>query len=212
MASFISGGAGSLTKSGNGTLIITGANAFTGSVNINAGTLQLSGSSAAIGSAQTGTTLLNLRQGATLDLNAAGPLAAELLALRGRDLAVDAVVGGFAGLGAVHIIDDDRPTIVPSAVEVAEGDGPVNALDGALRSALAKSFPKIRALTLTDYKVRILDGNAATAARTRSAAWSVRFLVQPVGDEGVVHRRHRAAQLERCVICANVRSGRAARA
>lgn len=50
---------------------------------------------------------------------------------------------------------------------VAEGDGPVNALDGALRSALAKSFPKIRSLALTDYKVRILDGVAGTGAKTR---------------------------------------------
>lgn len=50
---------------------------------------------------------------------------------------------------------------------VAEGDGPVNALDGALRSALAKSFPQIRKLSLTDYKVRILDGVAGTGAKTR---------------------------------------------
>jgi 2-isopropylmalate synthase len=50
---------------------------------------------------------------------------------------------------------------------VAEGDGPVNALDGALRSGLAQSFPKLRKIWLTDYKVRILDGVAGTAARTR---------------------------------------------
>ena len=51
--------------------------------------------------------------------------------------------------------------------EVAEGDGPVNALDSALRHALAKSFPKLKKVTLTDYKVRILDGFAGTAAKTR---------------------------------------------
>ncbi len=50
---------------------------------------------------------------------------------------------------------------------VAEGDGPVNALDSALRSALGRSFPKLRGVQLTDYKVRILDGVAGTAARTR---------------------------------------------
>jgi 2-isopropylmalate synthase len=50
---------------------------------------------------------------------------------------------------------------------VAEGDGPVNALDGALRSALAQSFPHLGHVQLTDYKVRILDGVAGTAARTR---------------------------------------------
>lgn len=50
---------------------------------------------------------------------------------------------------------------------VADGDGPVNALDGALRSALARSFPSLRKISLTDYKVRILDGIAGTAAKTR---------------------------------------------
>jgi 2-isopropylmalate synthase len=43
----------------------------------------------------------------------------------------------------------------------------VNALDGALRSALAKSFPVLRKVKLTDYKVRILDGIAGTGAKTR---------------------------------------------
>ena len=50
---------------------------------------------------------------------------------------------------------------------VAEGDGPVDALDGALRSALAKSFPQIKKIKLTDYKVRIIDTATGTAARTR---------------------------------------------
>jgi 2-isopropylmalate synthase len=51
--------------------------------------------------------------------------------------------------------------------EVAEGDGPVNALDGALRRALIKSFPQLKKVTLTDYKVRIIDSATGTAARTR---------------------------------------------
>jgi 2-isopropylmalate synthase len=50
---------------------------------------------------------------------------------------------------------------------VAEGDGPVNALDGALRAALGRLFPRVRKLTLVDYKVRILDGVAGSAAKTR---------------------------------------------
>ncbi len=50
---------------------------------------------------------------------------------------------------------------------VAEGDGPVNALDTALRSALVKSFPQLKQVTLTDYKVRILDSATGTAAKTR---------------------------------------------
>lgn len=51
--------------------------------------------------------------------------------------------------------------------EVAEGDGPVNALDAALRAALTKSFPQLKKVTLTDYKVRILDSATGTAAKTR---------------------------------------------
>ncbi len=50
---------------------------------------------------------------------------------------------------------------------VAEGDGPVNALDGALRKALIRFFPAIEKVHLTDYRVRILDPEEATAAKTR---------------------------------------------
>ena len=49
----------------------------------------------------------------------------------------------------------------------AEGHGVVNALDKALRQALMRHFPSIDRVSLIDYKVRILDGHAATAARTR---------------------------------------------
>jgi 2-isopropylmalate synthase len=50
---------------------------------------------------------------------------------------------------------------------VAEGDGPVNALDSALRAALVKFYPKLETVKLTDYKVRILDSATGTAAKTR---------------------------------------------
>jgi 2-isopropylmalate synthase len=49
----------------------------------------------------------------------------------------------------------------------ADGNGPVNALDGALRKALGAFYPVLDAVHLVDYKVRILDGATATAARTR---------------------------------------------
>lgn len=49
----------------------------------------------------------------------------------------------------------------------ADGNGPVNALDSALRKALGAFYPELDAVHLIDYKVRILDGIAATAARTR---------------------------------------------
>jgi 2-isopropylmalate synthase len=50
---------------------------------------------------------------------------------------------------------------------IAEGDGPVNALDGALRLALVKFFPRLQRVQLEDYKVRILDSTTGTSARTR---------------------------------------------
>jgi 2-isopropylmalate synthase len=49
----------------------------------------------------------------------------------------------------------------------ASGNGPVNALDAALRKALSPRFPALSGVTLHDYKVRILDGAAGTAATTR---------------------------------------------
>ena len=52
-------------------------------------------------------------------------------------------------------------------LEVAEGNGPVAALDRALRKALVKFYPQIAEFYLADYKVRILDGGAGTAAKTR---------------------------------------------
>jgi 2-isopropylmalate synthase len=51
--------------------------------------------------------------------------------------------------------------------EVAEGDGPVNALDAALRKALNGRFPSLRGMHLVDYKVRVINSEAATAASVR---------------------------------------------
>ena len=52
-------------------------------------------------------------------------------------------------------------------ITAAEGDGPVNALDMALRKALDKFYPELRQIHLTDYKVRVLDTQSATAAKVR---------------------------------------------
>ena len=49
----------------------------------------------------------------------------------------------------------------------AEGNGPVNALDNALRKALEGFYPGLKRMSLRDYKVRILDQGAGTSARTR---------------------------------------------
>jgi 2-isopropylmalate synthase len=53
-------------------------------------------------------------------------------------------------------------------LEAAEGNGPVAALDAALRKALVNFYPPIADFELTDYKVRILNGNTGTSAKTRA--------------------------------------------
>lgn len=54
-----------------------------------------------------------------------------------------------------------------TVMTVAEGNGPVNALDQALRKALTPHYPVLEAMHLSDYKVRILTPSDATAALTR---------------------------------------------
>ena len=49
----------------------------------------------------------------------------------------------------------------------ADGDGPVNALDNALRKALDKFFPNLDSMGLIDFKVRVMDGRGGTAAKVR---------------------------------------------
>src|SRR3546814_17159537 len=52
-------------------------------------------------------------------------------------------------------------------MEVADGNGPVNALDTALRKALVPLYPQLEDMRLVDYKVRILTPQAGTRAVTR---------------------------------------------
>ncbi|MCL4261579.1 MAG: citramalate synthase [Anaerolineae bacterium] len=72
---------------------------------------------------------------------------------RGRGLNAEAIVKVRVGPKRMHT--------------VAEGNGPVNALDAALRKALVDVYPTLSGVKLADYKVRILDGENATAATTR---------------------------------------------
>jgi 2-isopropylmalate synthase len=69
--------------------------------------------------------------------------------------------GIFAEAMVKVIVDDER---IHTA---AEGNGPVNALDGALRKALTPRYPQLEHFHLADYKVRILDGQNGTRATTR---------------------------------------------
>ncbi|MFY9271723.1 MAG: citramalate synthase [Thermacetogeniaceae bacterium] len=59
----------------------------------------------------------------------------------------------------------------------AEGDGPVNAVDNALRKALEGFYPSLKEMHLVDYKVRVLDGKDGTAAK-------VRVLIESADSEG----------------------------
>ena len=77
----------------------------------------------------------------------------EVAAENDRDLVTEATV-------KVQVRDDVR-------YEVGEGDGPVNALDAALRKALNGTYPGLRTMHLVDYKVRVVNSEAGTAARIR---------------------------------------------
>ena len=69
------------------------------------------------------------------------------------------------GLGASAVI---KVTVNgQTEITAADGNGPVNALDKALRKALEKFYPELASVHLTDYKVRVLDSTAATASRVR---------------------------------------------
>lgn len=78
----------------------------------------------------------------------------------------------------VHIEKDaDRPCTAHATIKIsvggkeeitaAEGDGPVSALDNALRKALDKFYPELATMRLIDFKVRVIDGRKGTAARVR---------------------------------------------
>ena len=66
----------------------------------------------------------------------------------------------------VQVGDEDLHT-------ASDGNGPVNALDRALRKGLGAFYPQLDAVHLVDYKVRILDGESATGAKTRVVIESV---------------------------------------
>ncbi len=71
---------------------------------------------------------------------------------------------GDTGCEATVMIEGPDGVVEHTA---AQGNGPVNALDRALRKALTKFYPSIEKLQLHDYKVRVLDGQAGTESRVR---------------------------------------------
>ena len=60
----------------------------------------------------------------------------------------------------------------------AEGNGPVGALDGALRKGLVDAYPELSAIRLTDYKVRVVNEGAGTGA-------AVRVVIESADDKDV---------------------------
>lgn len=69
---------------------------------------------------------------------------------------------GFNALSMIKIIVNGKEKLT-----AAEGNGPVNAMDKALRKALIEFYPNLKKISLTDYKVRVLDGENTTAAKVR---------------------------------------------
>jgi 2-isopropylmalate synthase len=114
-------------------------------------------------------------------------LEAEGLAFEGAEASFELLIRRHAAdyVAPFRIVDytclveqrDGRELLAEATVKVevdgetlhtaADGNGPVNALDAALRKALRAFYPGLDEVHLVDYKVRIIDGGAATAARTR---------------------------------------------
>ena len=75
---------------------------------------------------------------------------------------IGAVNSSVAVFGYEYVIDDGRTEITG-----AVGNGPVNALDVALRRALCVFYPQVSSMHLTDFKVRVIDMSSTTAAKIR---------------------------------------------
>lgn len=70
--------------------------------------------------------------------------------------------GGFSSSAIIKVRVEGK-----TEMTAAEGEGPVNALDKALRKALEVFYPSLKEVHLTDYKVRVLDSKVATASKVR---------------------------------------------
>ncbi|MGI9079863.1 MAG: citramalate synthase [Acidimicrobiales bacterium] len=75
--------------------------------------------------------------------------------------------GAFVTEATIKVRCDDGEGVERRIIATAEGNGPVNALDQALRQAIGQAHPGLAHLHLTDYKVRVLDTDRGTGAVTR---------------------------------------------
>jgi len=119
-------------------------------------------------------------------LNAVQDLEHEGYQFEAADASFDLLVMKLAGLHRpafrldhyrVHVENQSREPMTEAVLKittadvvqhvVGEGDGPVNALDSALRKALVPVYPGITEMSLVDYKVRVINSAEGTAARVR---------------------------------------------
>lgn len=82
-------------------------------------------------------------------------------------------ISGLSASALIKVVVEDKTEIT-----AAEGDGPVHALDKALRKALEVFYPELSHVHLTDFKVRVIDSKSATAAK-------VRVLIESTDGESV---------------------------
>jgi 2-isopropylmalate synthase len=75
--------------------------------------------------------------------------------------------GAFVTEATIKVRCEDSEGVERRIIATAEGNGPVNALDQALRQAIGQAHPGLAHLHLTDYKVRVLDTDRGTGAVTR---------------------------------------------
>jgi len=134
------------------------------------------------------------RHDITLDNELMSRILRQIVALEGEGYQFEAAEGSFAllakkeagqyrrffdieGYHVSTIKQSDGRLVTDATVKLivngnrehtaSEGDGPVNALDGALRKALEHHYPNLQNMKLTDYMVRVINPKAATAARVR---------------------------------------------
>ncbi|MBA3340047.1 MAG: citramalate synthase [Geodermatophilaceae bacterium] len=148
-----------------------------------------------------------------------GDVSGPIFELESYRVIVEHRPNGVAGTGSV--ISEATVKLFVNGeriIATREGNGPVNALDSALRSALTRPYPELAHLTLADYKVRILEGKHGTDAVTRvliettdgSGAWTTVGVHGNVIEAswhalvdaltfGLRHRSGRPAELESAV-------------
>ncbi|MGC3971579.1 MAG: autotransporter-associated beta strand repeat-containing protein [Pirellulales bacterium] len=168
----IGSGAAVLTKAGTGKLVVGGDNTFTGNVNLNEGTIRLSGATATLGASQAAVTVANLRQGTTLDLNGAG--VGGIVTIGGLN-GTGTITNGGGGSAMASTL------VIGGTLTTAAGTFGGLLQDGAGKLSIVKGGPA------TGTAVQVLSGaNTYTGSTTiRSGFLSVSTLANIGVDSGI---------------------------